>query len=90
MAAPPAKARKDPATNTPDILVPLKNEAAKTVEFVIAQPEKICQKMGMAAFELRNSVCQYTNIWLDTQETRDRENDRELTSARNDPKGEVE
>jgi hypothetical protein len=60
MAAPPARARKDPATTTPEMRVPLKKEAAKTAELVRAQPERICQKMGIAALELRKIAHQYT------------------------------
>jgi len=60
MAAPPARARKQPAIRTPEMRAPLKNEAAKTVEFVMAHPERICQKMGIAALELRKRVYQYT------------------------------
>lgn len=60
MAAPPARARKEPAMKTDDILDPLKKEAAKMVELVMAQPEKICQKMGMAALDSRKMMYQYT------------------------------
>jgi hypothetical protein len=60
IAAPPARARKDPATKIAEILDPLKNEAAKTAEFVIAQPDKICQKIGIAALEVGKRTCQYT------------------------------
>jgi hypothetical protein len=62
--APPASARNEAATKTPDMRVPLKKEAAKTAELVKAQPDKICQKIGIAALEVRKRVYQYTAAFV--------------------------
>lgn len=62
MAAPPARQVKAMHVKMLEIWRREKNEAAKMLAVSIARPEKICQNMGMAAFDSRRRRSQYTKM----------------------------
>lgn len=59
MAAPPPKQAKHTTVKMLEMRRREKNEAANMLALTIASPERICQKMGMAAFDSCSSRRQY-------------------------------